>query len=166
MTLIGTALHALIAAELGNPRRADRAKRARALLDGYGAGAFLDAEQALAAADRLGAWIAKRFSPRRVLTEYPIVHALADGRVVRGWVDVLVETDAGWIVIDHKSSPRPRAEWRDEVLGYSGQLAVYRDALVASGKTVVGAWIHFPVGGGAVEVSIADATAAARGAAE
>lgn len=157
MTLIGTALHALIAAEIANPSRADRVERGRALLDGYGAGSFLDAEEALAAADRLHTWIAKRFSPQRVLTEYPIVHALGDGRVVRGWVDVLVETAAGWIVIDHKSSPRPRAEWRDEVLGYAGQLAVYRDALHASGKAVVGTWIHFAVGGGIVEVTIEDA---------
>jgi ATP-dependent exoDNAse (exonuclease V) beta subunit len=156
MTLIGTALHALIAAEIGNPLRTDRVERARALLDGYGVGAFLDAEEALAAANRIRAWIAKRFSPHKVLTEYPIVHALADGRVVRGWVDVLVETAAGSIVIDHKSSPRPRTEWRDEVTGYSGQLAVYRDALHASGKAVVGTWIHFPVGGGVVEVSMAD----------
>jgi hypothetical protein len=156
MTLIGTALHALIAAEVANPLRADRVERGRALLDGYGVGSFIDAEEAFAAADRLRAWIAKRFSPQRVLTEYPIVHTLADGRVVRGWVDVLVETGAGWIVIDHKSSPRPRAEWLDEVSGYSGQLAVYRDALRASGKSVAGTWVHFPVGGGVVEVTIAN----------
>lgn len=152
MTLIGTALHAVIAAELANPGRADRVERTRTLLEGYGVGAFLGAEDALAPADRLRAWIERRFAPRKILTEHPVVHALPDGRVVRGWVDVLVETGAGWVVIDHKSSPRPRAEWTEEVLGYSGQVEVYRNALDAAGRKTIGAWVHFAVGGGLVEV--------------
>lgn len=153
MTLIGTALHALIAAELVNPGRDDRLEQARALLDGYGASAFLDAEAALAGADRLRHWIERRFAPRRILSEYPLAHVLADARVMRGWIDVLVETDAGWVVIDHKSSPRPRAECRDEALAHSGQLAAYQRALEAAGFRVAGAWIHFPVTAALVEVS-------------
>ncbi|MGQ0835231.1 MAG: PD-(D/E)XK nuclease family protein, partial [Gammaproteobacteria bacterium] len=152
MTAIGTALHALIAAELVNPHRDDRLERARALLAGYGVGTILDAEAALAAADRLREWIERRFAPRRILCEYPITHVLPDGRVVRGWIDVLVQTDRGWIVIDHKSSPRPRAEYRDEALAHSGQLAVYRRALEAAGMPAVGGWIHFAVTGTLVEI--------------
>jgi ATP-dependent exoDNAse (exonuclease V) beta subunit len=152
MTVIGRALHALIAAELVNPGRDDRLERARALLDGYEVSAFLDAEAALAASDRFRAWIAKTFAPKQILSEHPITHVLADGRVVRGWIDVLLETDAGWVVIDHKSSPRPRTEWGAEVLAYSGQLAVYREALAACGRPVASCWIHFAVGGGVVAV--------------
>jgi len=51
-------------------------------------------------------------------------------------------------VIDHKSSPRPRSEWRAEALEHSGQLAAYRAALEACGKRVAGCGIHFPVSGG------------------
>ena len=70
----------------------------------------------------------------------------------RGWTDLLLETDAGWIVIDHKSSPRPRPEWAAEAIGYSGQLAAYVTALRASGMECAGCWLHLPVGGGLVEV--------------
>lgn len=172
MTAIGTALHALIAAELLNPGR--KVEDAHALLasycgSGFSAGegslsgsgfsrdsdsTFVDAESALAAAQRFRAWIEKKFAPKRTLVEYPISHALDDGRVVRGWIDVLLETDAGYVVIDHKSSPRPKSEWTAEALEHSGQLAAYARALEAAGKKVAGCWIHFPVGGGAARVEL------------
>ncbi len=150
MTQIGTALHALIATELINPGRPDRLKRARELLLGYGVDAFFDAEAALAAAHRFREWIERTFAPTRILAEYPVTQVLGDGRVLRGWIDVLLETDRGWVVIDHKSSPRPSAEWASEVVEYSGQLVAYRQALAACGKTPASCWIQFPVGGGVV----------------
>jgi ATP-dependent exoDNAse (exonuclease V) beta subunit len=145
MTVIGTALHALIAAELLNPGRT--LDDARALVS-----TFVDAESALAAARRFRAWLDKKFAPKRTLVEYPIVHVLEDGRAVRGWIDVLLETDAGFVVIDHKSSPRPKSEWPVEALEHSGQLAVYARALEAARKNVAGCWIHFPVSGGAAKL--------------
>jgi ATP-dependent exoDNAse (exonuclease V) beta subunit len=152
MAAIGTALHAVIAAELVNPKRGDRLERAQALLSGFGVAAFFDAEAALAAAVRFREWVERTFAPTRVFAEYPVTQLLEDGRVVRGWIDVLLETDAGWVVIDHKSSPRPRAEWQAEVIGYSGQIATYRDGLTACGKNVARCWIHLPVGGGLMTI--------------
>ncbi|HEX7080640.1 MAG TPA: UvrD-helicase domain-containing protein [Gammaproteobacteria bacterium] len=153
MTAIGTGLHAVIAAELINPGRPDAVERARALLEGFGVAAFVGADDAVAAARRLRAFV-DRLGARQVLVECPIVHRLDDGCVVRGAIDVLVETDAGWIVIDHKSSPRPRVEWPTEAAGHSGQLAAYRSALEAAGRKVASCWIHFPVGGGIVRVAL------------
>jgi ATP-dependent helicase/nuclease subunit A len=154
MTTIGTALHAVIAAELMHPGGDGNLDSARAILEGYGAGTFLDATEALGAARRFHDWIESRFEPKRVLVEHPIEHRLDDGRVVRGWIDVLLETEAGWVVIDHKSSPRPKSEWHDEALEHSGQLATYRRALEAAGERVAGCWIHFAVSGGAAEVEV------------
>lgn len=114
MLAIGAGLHALIVAELTNPDTANAADRAVALLEGYGVHRFLDAESALAAAARLRKWIGSRFAPLSIHAEYPVIHPLDDGRVVRGWIDVLVKTAAGCIVIDHKCSPGPSSEWRDE----------------------------------------------------
>jgi ATP-dependent helicase/nuclease subunit A len=154
VTAIGVGLHAAIAAELTNPARSDALERTRALLAAAGVETFVDAAAALTAAQRLRDWIGRRFAPTRVLTEYPIVHRLGDGRVVRGWIDVLLETADGWVVIDHKSSPRPRSEWVDEVRAHAGQLGVYADALRACGGEVASCWLHFPVGGGAVRVDL------------
>ena len=53
----------------------------------------------------------------------------ANGQTMRGWIDVLIETAEGWVIIDHKSSPRPKSEWRAEALEHSGQLASYRSMI-------------------------------------
>ncbi|HEX6993439.1 MAG TPA: UvrD-helicase domain-containing protein [Gammaproteobacteria bacterium] len=153
MTTIGTALHGAIAAHLVNPGRADALERVRQLLAAAGVDPFVDAEHVLAAAERFRAVVAERFAPRRVLVEYPIVHRLADGRVVRGSIDVLLETARGLVVIDHKSSPRPKSAWTDDALEHSGQLDAYRRALEAAGRPVAECWIHFPVSGGLLRVT-------------
>ena len=76
------------------------------------------------------------------------------GQLAKGWVDVLVETSEGWVIIDHKSSPRPKSEWEQEALEHSGQLKAYKEALESAGQTVAGTWIHFPVSGGMIEVAV------------
>jgi ATP-dependent exoDNAse (exonuclease V) beta subunit len=156
MTAIGSGLHAVIAAELVNPDRPDAVPRASAILTSYGVDAFLAAGDAVAAARRFRKAVEERFKPMRILIEYPISETRADGRFVRGWIDALIETEAGWVIIDHKSSPRPKSQWDREVLEYSGQLATYAEAVQHSGLPVVGLWIHFPVTGGLVRLALPD----------
>jgi hypothetical protein len=153
MNLIGRALHAVIAAELVNPARDDAIETTAALLDGLGARGVLDAGAALAVAQRFDRFVRAQFGATRLTVEYPIQHALDDGRSVHGWIDVLLETPSGLVVIDHKSSPRPRSEWRTEALEHSGQLIAYRTALEACGERVAGCGIHFPVSGGLLLVA-------------
>lgn len=154
MSEIGNAIHAAIAAELLNPERPDALERIRALLLSSPGGEYLDAEHVHAAAVRFRRLIAQRFAPQRVLVEYPISHRLDDGRVVRGSIDALLETERGFVIVDHKSSPRPKAEWETEALEHSGQLAAYRNALAAAGLSVAECWIHFPVSGGLLRVAL------------
>ena len=153
MTVIGSGLHAVLAAELVNPDQPDAKERAQAVLEGYGADAYVSAEEALACARRFRAHVEERFRPSRVLAECPLVYPGEGGRVVTGWMDVLLETPEGWVIVDHKSSPRPRAEWVEEARAYSGQLRAYARALDAAGRPVAGCWVHFAVGGGMVQVS-------------
>ena len=153
MTSIGIALHAAIAGYLVNPQTADALERIRAQLSSAEVDAFVDAEHVLAAAERFRAKVTELFSPR-MHVEYPIVHLRPDRRVVRGSIDVLVETDAGVVIIDHKSSPRPRSEWIEDALEHSGQLDAYRCALEAAQISVRECWIHFPVSGGLLRVAV------------
>ncbi|MDE0038232.1 MAG: UvrD-helicase domain-containing protein [Gammaproteobacteria bacterium] len=153
MANVGNGLHAVIAAELVNPLPDGTAlKRARELLAGHGAAEHLDAKDAIAVARRFARCLEERFQVTSVHVEAPILHALDDGRVVRGFVDVLAETDRGWLVIDHKSSPQPASKWPEEAMKYSGQLAAYKAALSAAGRDARGCFLHFAVTGGLVEV--------------
>ena len=154
MTMIGSGLHAVIAAELVNPERESMLIRAKLILEGYGFSSYISASDAVDAARRFHNWIKERFEPSLILSEHPIMHVQDDRRTARGWIDVLLETKDGWIIIDHKSSPRPKSGWPKEVVNYSGQLGANRAALEAAGGTVRSTWIHFPVSGGAVLTSI------------
>jgi len=69
-----------------------------------------------------------------------------------GFIDLLLETNRGWVVIDHKSFLGKRSDWNSKALSYSGQIAVYRDALTATGRPFASAWIHFAAGGGLVQI--------------
>lgn len=80
---------------------------------------------------------------------------LSDGGLRQGAIDLVVETDEGWVVIDHKSNPQPRDQWLEIAEEHSGQLQSYRDALTGlSSKPMIGTLIHFSVSGGLVEVQL------------
>ncbi len=152
MGKIGTALHAAIAAELVNPHRDDAFDCAAELIrNGAGEGA-LDPHDSVDCARRLMDAINAKFAPLRMLVEHPVELVQDNGQVLHGWIDLLLETGEGWIVIDHKSSPRPRSEWAAEAVEYSGQLAAYASAIRGAGLDCAGCWLHFPVSGGLVEV--------------
>ena len=152
MGKIGIALHAAIAAEFVNPDRDDAVKRAASLIRNWaGEGAMAPAD-AVECARRLRKYLNVRFDTHHMLVEHPVEFVQDNGQVLHGRIDLLLETEMGWLVIDHKSSPRPRSEWTDEALEYSGQLAAYAGALRGAGLECAGCWVHFAVGGGLVEV--------------
>ena len=154
MTDVGSGLHALIAAEFVNPLLAqERTARAEQILAAHRVDGYLSATDALTATSRFRDFLDERFAPSRLEVEVPIHHELDDGRAVRGLVDLLAETEQGWLVIDHKSSPQRKSTWQDEALKHSGQLNAYRNALAAAGRKVAGCYIHFAVTGGLVEVT-------------
>ena len=152
MGRIGTALHAVIAAEFVNPRRDDAVDCAGTLIRNAAGEGAMAPYDAVESARRLMEVLNTRFNPHRMLVEHPVEFVQDNGQVLYGWIDLLLEVEEGWIVIDHKSSPRPRSEWADEALEYSGQLAAYASALRGSGLDCAGCWVHFPVSGGFVEV--------------
>ncbi|MEL0638505.1 UvrD-helicase domain-containing protein [Marinomonas sp. TI.3.20] len=99
-------------------------------------------------------WVKTRYPDAVLHTEMPIMLMLSDGGLRQGAIDLVVEADEGWIVIDHKSNPQPKDKWLDIAQEHSGQLKAYRDALeVLSGKPVISTLVHFSVSGGLVEVT-------------
>ena len=151
MARVGDGLHAVIAMVLVNPEAAGAEDRARAILEAHGAVDSVRAEDAVAAARRFLEFVQERFQPTAIRVEYPVAHLLDDGRHAAGRVDVVLETDAGPVILDHKSSPLAESDWPAEALRHSGQLAAYRDAFGAAGQPA-STWIHFAVSGGAVRV--------------
>ena len=149
---LGDALHAILAAELLNPNLLGRQAMVERVLKAYGLEGVIRSEDVLALADQFRSQIETQFQPRRVLVEVPFTAMNTEGQRVTGIIDLLLETEAGWAIVDHKSYLGKRSDWAAKALSFSGQLAMYRLALhnVNGGGTAT--WIHFASGGGMVEV--------------
>jgi ATP-dependent exoDNAse (exonuclease V) beta subunit len=119
-------------------------------------GDHIKRDDVLQMVERFRACLGQQFQPKQVLVEIPIATTNETGQRIEGFIDMLVETGNGWILIDHKSFPGKRSEWSTEAVSYSGQLALYREALNKLKLPVTSVWIHFAVGGGLVEVQLND----------
>ena len=92
--------------------------------------------------------LADKYKPTRILVEYPVVHELKSGQIVKGWVDLLIDTPKDWVIVDHKFAGPIEEALDAEALKYSGQLKAYKDAVeAATEKTVAECWVHFPGSG-------------------
>ena len=134
---VGDAIHAVLAACLIN--QADLLSRTEKILESQGVDA--DAAEIAAAASASHDFIQARFQPQEILVEVPFSHWNADGQRIAGNMDLVLMTNDGAVLIDHKSYRG--SDLVKNTTGYSGQVAAYRDALAAHGHPVRSAWIHY-----------------------
>jgi ATP-dependent helicase/nuclease subunit A len=103
----------------------------------------------------LTAQIIQLAATRRHWKEVPIVAEL-DGRVVEGFIDLVVDTDEGLVIVDYKTdSTRSAADIETKVHHYTPQIRAYAQALaLATGGKVATPQILFcrPAGVTAVNV--------------
>lgn len=153
----GDAIHAFFCADDAAYSSEQRLAMADALLARHGAEFSECAEWLVQASLSLHQWIDSRHPKAIIHREMPI-QAVWQGYCITGTVDMVLETDAGLVLIDHKSFGSNEAEWsaRIEKEGYHYQLELYKHALASAfGKPVVGAYLHLPTAGSVVEVDLA-----------
>jgi ATP-dependent exoDNAse (exonuclease V) beta subunit len=77
----------------------------------------------------------------------------ADGGVLRGVADLVLERDDGFWLVDHKSFPGNEANGVEKAKTFAGQLEAYAGALAAAwGKPCRGKFIHLVTLGRVVEL--------------
>ena len=107
--------------------------------------AFTDAQrEALAtAANGFETWLRDTLAPASVLREVPFLAANRAGSVISGVMDLLMETDDGFWIIDHKSDETD--DPAERFATYREQLAAYAQAvaLARPDKPVRGVGIHW-----------------------
>lgn len=151
MQRVGDAVHAILAADDPSGPQKARIALARDVLARWSV-TQVDPTAVIAGADRLEAFNAARWPGARIRREVP-VFARIDGQLVSGRIDLLVETEDGFAVIDHKSFPGGPHEWETRSIGHGPQLALYAEAIeVASGRPCRELWIHMVLGGRALKV--------------
>ncbi|WP_300974501.1 exodeoxyribonuclease V subunit beta [Sphingomonas sp. LHG3406-1] len=127
MRLLGEAVHAIIASDDLLASHADRLSLAQRVLANWGVHQIA-APDVLAAHDRLAAELRNRWPTGRVHRETPVSAHIGD-QLVNGRIDLLVEHDVGFAIIDHKSFPGSRDQWDTRAAGYGPQLGLYAEAL-------------------------------------
>ena len=151
LDILGQALHHALALVLAHPG-VDQAVL-QELVAQY-PGVLLDSDEVRARAAALSDWLARTFPGGTLHCELPFSRPLSNGQLQNGQIDLALERPDGWVIVDHKSNPQPKADWLQVAARHSGQLAAYAEALSAlSGRPVLATLIHFSISGGVVEVS-------------
>ena len=120
----------------------------KGLLERWRVSGALSVDEILAAADAFRGWVERSWPGARWHREWPIQHRLASGTIVRGSIDVALESPAGWVIIDHKSFPGSADQAGARAAEHAGQLRAYATAIeAATGTENLETWVHMPVPG-------------------
>jgi ATP-dependent exoDNAse (exonuclease V) beta subunit len=153
---VGTALHAFLASDLPALTRQQREVRALRILNNAHLAQSFSVEALIAASDEWRRFVEQRWPGARWHREVPIAATVEtpEGlRQIQGTVDLLLQTDSGVVLVDHKSFPGRVDKWATEALKYGPQLRAYTRTLQLAGHNVLGQFVHFTVGGGVVELA-------------
>jgi len=153
--IVGSAIHACIALSFCNLDVKTEVADFEAILSGFGVQDQLSPDALHKQVGAFLEWIQTRWPGATSRAELAIQSIIETGQVINGRIDLLLELDEGWILIDHKSSQLASAHWKNLAEEYSGQLRGYSEAIQrASGKPVLESWLYLPVAGGAVRLEI------------
>lgn len=148
MESLGNAIHAFLAADRSELGADERCALAGSVLEQWGVDGALQPNELEAIGDDLRRWVASRWPAARWRREYPMLHRLADGSTMRGTIDLLLEVEGGFVILDHKSFPGNRVQAVERAQAHVGQLGAYADAVrAATGKAVLGAFLHLATTG-------------------
>jgi len=156
MELVGNALHGFLAVDRTTLTASQRKDLANGLLVRWNVESSVDADAVLSAGDALRGWVESKWPGAKWHREWPLRMKLKSGSTLRGTADLVLETSAGYVVIDHKSFPSGRDKAIEKAASYAGQVLAYAEAIhTATGKPVIGNFIHLPVLGLVVPIKIA-----------
>jgi ATP-dependent exoDNAse (exonuclease V) beta subunit len=148
MQLVGNAVHGFLAADRSTLDDRARWELAEAILTRRVGSDALSPEPLMKGSDNLRAWIDANWPAATWHREWPVMMRLQQGTVLRGISDLVLETNDGFVVIDHKSFPGNREKAIEAVSGFAGQINAYADAIAkATGKPVLDRFIHMPIMG-------------------
>lgn len=155
MSVLGTAIHACIALSFADRSVKVTEQDISRLLSGFGVLEFLSPAAVLQQINALHAWLASRWPGAKPHTEIAVQHILKSGQILNGRIDLLLETENGLILIDHKSSQLAPDHWGQLADEYGAQMAAYAGAVEkAMGRTIVENWLFLPVAGGALGIEL------------
>lgn len=154
MTVLGTAVHACIALSFADRDVRVAEQDVTRILFGFDVLEFISPGAVLRQIEAFHEWIKSRWTAVRPNAEISVQSLLESGQVQNGRIDLLIETDTGWILVDHKSSPLSPDHWETLATDYGSQMSAYAASVErGSGIEVQERWLFLPVAGGAIRIS-------------
>jgi len=152
MVDVGEAVHSFLCVDRADVPWVDRVQTAHEILARWSVAA-LQPEQLVVAADRLYQFIITHYGASSVIRrEWPI-HLRQGIQQVSGWIDMIVETPHGWVIVDHKSFPGQKRDLLERARHHAPQLELYRKSLEkAFGALPRELLLHFPLIGSMVSL--------------
>ncbi|MBP8277335.1 MAG: PD-(D/E)XK nuclease family protein, partial [Propionivibrio sp.] len=155
MSVLGTAIHACIGLSFTDRTVPLSEVEVTKVLSGFGVSEYLSPMAVLRQVSAFHDWLSSRWPCARPHAEIAVQSVLKSGQVLNGRIDLLLETDAGWILIDHKSSQLAPDHWDQLADEYGAQMNAYAQSVErATGKQVVESWLFLPVAGGSVKAAM------------
>lgn len=153
MQAMGEAIHSFLAVDVVTREKGKRLALAEAILARWEVTPNLTTTDLLTASDRLDTWINAKWPIAKRHHEYPVALRHENGTIVSGFIDLLLETQEGFVIIDHKSFPGSREEAGKKAANFAGQLGLYAEATeTATGRKVNSQWIYLPLIGASMNV--------------
>lgn len=144
--LVGEVIHRFIAADGANLRPDERALLGRELLKRWGI-SQIESEDLVLLSSRLDDFVLSQYGNCTVYKECPVQGRFGLQRVT-GRIDMLIQIEDGFAILDHKSFPGPYNHWVKKALSYSKQLDLYGTLVAkATGAPIIEKLIHMPVVG-------------------
>jgi ATP-dependent exoDNAse (exonuclease V) beta subunit len=146
MDMLGNAVHGYLAVDRDDMADDARLKMAGRILKNWEVEASIEASEVVTAGKNLTGFLNEHYPEHKIFTEWPMMMRNKENQVIQGWIDMMLETKDGYVIIDHKDYPGKDIEERMKM--YTSQLKAYKEAVEkATGKPVVDVLIHLPVSG-------------------
>jgi ATP-dependent exoDNAse (exonuclease V) beta subunit len=124
------------------------------LIKTYGFAEVVNSAQLETIVNNFDGWTSSQFGKFKAWHEIPFRLTTDENQVLNGIIDLALETEEGWILIDHKTYDGLDFEKKIKDEGYLSQLAYYQLALEKlSNKPVIKTFLHFPMTANVVEIS-------------
>lgn len=146
MDKLGNAVHAYFAVEHKVKAGEERLMLAQRIMKNWDMEEFVEYSEVVDAGNHLNEFIGANYPECKIHREWPMFMRNEQGQVIQGWIDMLIETKDGYVIIDHKDYPGRDVIERAEK--YKTQLIAYEEAVEKStGRPVVDILLHFPISG-------------------
>jgi len=151
MQVLGDCVHSFLAIDDVSSHSAVRLSTAARILKNWNVD-NLSAASLVEAGNRMFSFFNAEFPNAIWHKEFPLSGRLGSQRV-RGSVDLLLELEEGFVIVDHKSFPGRFEEWESRALSHIPQLTIYKHVLEhRTCKCVLASYIHMPIVGATIKI--------------